>query len=291
MKLHVTCLALSLVTSLVGQVRGPELLSTYCMRCHGERRQKGKVRFDTLDTLSVSDRSALLARAREMVVTGDMPPKSKRRPTQAEVEQLVAWMNTHITGDAENELEEKLRYPHYGNLVDHERLFSGEIDEPAYTPARRWLVSPQIFRERVIDVFRVEERRRKNYVVRGFYGVTNPFLLPEHSGVRYYDVGRLDGGHLLVDADQREVDRGEAALRGAVEAPRQGRRSHRWSVEGPLVSAQDAGGVRRRSSSVDSPPTREEMKRAAVRRAVPLRAPSGGRRRPRSERERYRDVY
>ena len=27
--------------------------------------------------------------------------------------------------------------------------------------------------------------------------LTNPFLLPTHSGVRYYDTTTLDGGHLL----------------------------------------------------------------------------------------------
>jgi hypothetical protein len=31
-----------------------------------------------------------------------------------------------------------------------------------------------------------------------FYGVTNPIVLPDHSGVRYYDNATLDGGHLLI---------------------------------------------------------------------------------------------
>ncbi|MCA8980654.1 MAG: DUF1592 domain-containing protein, partial [Planctomycetes bacterium] len=33
---------------------------------------------------------------------------------------------------------------------------------------------------------------------RTFHGVTNPFLLNDHSGVRYYDTDALDGGDLLV---------------------------------------------------------------------------------------------
>ena len=28
--------------------------------------------------------------------------------------------------------------------------------------------------------------------------MTNPFVLPDHAGVRYYDLTALDGGHLLV---------------------------------------------------------------------------------------------
>ena len=35
----------------------------------------------------------------------------------------------------------------------------------------------------------------------GFYGVTNPFVLPDHSGVRDYDVSALNGGHLLIMLD------------------------------------------------------------------------------------------
>ena len=33
---------------------------------------------------------------------------------------------------------------------------------------------------------------------RSFYGVTIPVILPDHSGVRYYDTTTLDGGHLLM---------------------------------------------------------------------------------------------
>jgi hypothetical protein len=92
-----------------------------------------------------------------------------------------------------SKLEDKLRYPDYGNAVDHDLLFSGKIKAAAATPARRWLVSPQIFHERVLDVFGLEERERNTPL----YGVTNPFVLPEKSGVRYYDNDILSGGHLL----------------------------------------------------------------------------------------------
>lgn len=173
-------------------------LATYCGGCHGEKRQKGKVRFDQLDTLDPAARSDLLARAEEALEVGDMPPNGQPRPTPAETKDLLAWLRSRINPAAARKLRDKLRYPHYGNLVDHDELFAGDVEEPASTPARRWLVSPQIFRERVVDVFRLDERRRRNFVIRGFHGVTNPFLLPEHSGVRYYDNGALDGGHLLV---------------------------------------------------------------------------------------------
>ena len=53
------------------------------------------------------------------------------------------------------------------------------------------------------DVFNLEGREHDSYSKQGkqFYGVTNPFVLPDHSGVRYYDLSTLNGGHLLVMLD------------------------------------------------------------------------------------------
>ena len=86
-----------------------------------------------------------------------------------------------------------MKQPGYGNYVNHETLFSGAVKELPFSPVRRWLVSPQIFHERVNDVFLLEGRERQ----REFYGVTNPITLPDNSGVRYFDNGSIDGGHLL----------------------------------------------------------------------------------------------
>lgn len=94
-------------------------------------------------------------------------------------------------------IEDKLRYPDYGNYVDHNRLFSGTIKDKPYTPARRWLVSPQIFQDRVVDVFKPEDKAREK-IKHSLYGVTVPFVLPDRAGVRDYAITPLDGGHLLV---------------------------------------------------------------------------------------------
>ncbi len=175
-----------------------KLLNQYCIQCHGDKSQKGKVRFDTLSTLAAEARSELLGKAHEALHFGDMPPEDKPQPTEEQHRQLMAWLKAQMDPSAEAKLKDKLRYPDYGNLVEHELLFGGDIKDKPYTPARRLLVSPQIFNERVIDVFDLDERERQNFVIRGFTGVTNPFLLPEHPGVRYYDHESLNGGHLLV---------------------------------------------------------------------------------------------
>lgn len=174
---------------------GPRsVLETYCSSCHDEETQKGKVRLDELGSLDLKPKLELLNRMQEQLFLREMPPKKrKKQPSEEEREALAAWVSGELKKHGASKLEEKLRHPSYGNYVDHQKLFSGEIKAAAYTPARRWLVSPQIFRERVLDVFKLEGRERN----RALYGVTNPFLLPEHSGVRYYDSTALDGGHLL----------------------------------------------------------------------------------------------
>lgn len=174
------------------------LLSRYCVECHGETKQKGKVRFDTLGTLDAELRAELMDKAYEALEFEEMPPKDAAQPGAVDRQKLLDWLHGVTDGSGAEAVADKMRYPHYGNLVNHEQLFSGEDHGPAYTPARRWLVSPQIFHERVMDLFQLESRERENYATRSFYGVTNPFILTDHSGVRYYDLDALDGGHLLI---------------------------------------------------------------------------------------------
>lgn len=179
------------------------VLASRCMECHDDGSAEGEVRFDALTQLNLEERLELLNRAQDQLFTGLMPPEDAEQPTGDERTLLAGWLRNELRLHNASKLDDKLRYPDYGNYVDHDKLFSGEIKAKAYTSTRRWLVSPQIFHERVIDVFRLEGRERDEYSKRGrqFYGVTNPFILPDHSGVRYYDLTSLDGGHLLVMLD------------------------------------------------------------------------------------------
>ena len=171
------------------------VIERYCIDCHGANKQKGEVRFDKLADLSAAARVELLGVARELLELGEMPPEDAPQPSERELARLKKWLRSSV---AAPDLADKMRYPHYGNLVDHDELFSGATEQRAFTPARRWLVSPQIFHERVMDVFKLTGRDRDGKQHRGFVGVTNPFLLNDHSGVRYYDLEALDGGDLLV---------------------------------------------------------------------------------------------
>ncbi|MFT5109695.1 MAG: hypothetical protein ACI9UA_005345 [Pseudoalteromonas tetraodonis] len=175
--------------------RAAVILERYCYSCHDEDTQKGEIRLDILESQPLDAHLDLLNRMQEQLFLGEMPPEAKKKqPTEGEREVLANWISGELKKRNASQLEDKLRYPSYGNYVDHDKLFSGELKDKAYSPARRWLVSPQIFIERVADVFKLEARGRSPK----FYGVTNPIILPERSGIRYYDNTALDGGHLLV---------------------------------------------------------------------------------------------
>ena len=174
-------------------------LSQQCVSCHNADQAESGVRFDNLNDLKTPVRLALLNRAQDQVFFGLMPPDEADAHT-ADIASLAALMRHELRKQNASNLDEKLRDPTYGNFVDHNALFSGQINVPPYTPARRWLVSPEIFHERVNDVFKLVGRARQ----RKFYGVTNPIVLPEHSGVRYYDTTTLDGGHLLMMMNNAE---------------------------------------------------------------------------------------
>lgn len=173
------------------------LMKQHCAACHGPDKQKGDVRFDQLDTMNEVDRNELMNLAHEAVHFEDMPPDDEPQPTDEERKVILSYLSGQVGQEANKALKEKLRYPKYGNLVDHDDLFSGEIKAAAYTPARRWLVHPNIFINRVLDVFEFEGSERSSGKFSRVNGFTNPFVLPDTSGVSDYDTRMLTGGHLI----------------------------------------------------------------------------------------------
>jgi hypothetical protein len=79
----------------------------------------------------------LLNRAQDQLFFGLMPPDDAEQPSEAELALLAGWLRGELRRHNASKLDDKLRYPDYGNYVDHEALFSGEIKEKSYSPARR----------------------------------------------------------------------------------------------------------------------------------------------------------
>ena len=187
--------AICIATQLNAELTRPsDILKRYCLDCHDADVQKGKIRLDNIGRLSQEERLSLFNKMQEQLFFREMPPQKKQQPTTKERKTLSKAVSVFLDKYDASTLKDKLRYPDYGNYIDHSLLFSNKTSQKAYTPARRWLVSPQIFQERVADIFQLQGRDR----LRKFYGVTNPFVLNENSGVRYYDNSTLSGGHLLV---------------------------------------------------------------------------------------------
>ena len=193
------------------------LIENYCVSCHEDGTTKGDVRLDNLASLPLEARLDLLNRMAEQIFIGEMPPKKKKQPTEAERSLLTEWIGQELRKHNASKLEDKLRKPEYGNVVDHEKLFSGKYkDLPGFTPDRRWLISEFIFDakfNRLLGVNKTQVRNGKRQPIIGGsarpfmrINITNPFLLPTHSGVRYYDTTTLDGGHFLtMVANARET--------------------------------------------------------------------------------------
>lgn len=171
------------------------VVQKYCADCHGAKDPEGGVSFAALSKLNLAARLQLLNTTQDQLFFRLMPPADADQPGIAEMAALADWVRTELRAHNASKLDDHLPYPDAGNYVDHASLFDGSNTEKAYTPARRWLVSPQIFQERVLDVFQLDGRGRGGHQ---FFGVANPFVLPDHAGVRYYDLTGLDGSHLLV---------------------------------------------------------------------------------------------
>lgn len=181
------------------------LLNTHCVACHGPDSQEGDVRLDTLATLEPDARLDLLNTMHEVIRFEQMPPEGEPQPTDAERQRLEAWIAAAVSSAGPSKLEEKLLRPDYGNRIDHDQLFSGKYAHlPGFTYDRRWLISEYIFDakfNRILEFkpsLTIDGTRQQivGYNNRGII-LTNPFLLPTNTGVRYYANETLNGGHLL----------------------------------------------------------------------------------------------
>ena len=193
------------------------ILKRYCTTCHGATKQEGEVRLDELLSIDPVKRQTLFANLQNKLSLREMPPAESKQPSDNERRVLSEWLNSKLTGNSANALTEKLQRFEYGNVVNHDNLFSGmHIDSPGFTPDRRWLISEFIFNEKINRLLNYAPTRTiygDNYAVYGDSGVhwspktergnkfrrtiTNPFLLPENVGVRYSAHPGLTTGHLL----------------------------------------------------------------------------------------------
>ena len=143
-------------------------IQTYCISCHGEETQKGKIRLDHLSA-NMEDRkeAELWVRSLEAIEFGEMPSdKANKFPTKAEARLVQKWIAQSLAR-AGLKVEDKADKEGYGNLVPHDLLFSpAESKRVVDAAARLWRISPKALAN----------------TVRGARIVSNPFALDKPHG-------------------------------------------------------------------------------------------------------------
>ena len=123
-------------------------LTQNCIRCHGEKKQKGKLALHEVPIdFANSKTSELWLAILEQLTAADMPPPDEdRQPGVSERNAAIEWIDRQLlTAGSGDAYRKKLLAPEYGNWVNHEKLFSGEIKTPPFSPARIWRFSTEIF--------------------------------------------------------------------------------------------------------------------------------------------------
>ena len=73
------------------------IVETYCFECHGEEKQKGDMRLDTLHWNMINVRDAeRWHSALNVINLGEMPPKKKAQLKDGERRQLVNWLSDNL---------------------------------------------------------------------------------------------------------------------------------------------------------------------------------------------------
>ena len=86
-------------------------LDTYCIKCHGEKKQKGQVRFDNINwEITDNDTAQRWQDVLDQLNSGDMPPEDKKQPTHEELQKTLATL-THSVDQARIALEN-----HHGEI-------------------------------------------------------------------------------------------------------------------------------------------------------------------------------
>ena len=208
------------------QRRVKTFLSQHCVSCHGEDLPEGDLPLhDVPFDLTNGETSKTWQRVVEQVLFKEMPPAdSGTAPSANDRAAFVSSIEAELTKVGRGlSLDEKMVRPEFGNLVDHEKLFSGEVQEKPYTPARLWRQRPDIYRriwgrqygrkhwfsvkiggtQRNGDLYTVKRGPQKGKAISGRYFADERFANPFYEYV-YHASGFTD--YATIVADQASLE-------------------------------------------------------------------------------------
>ncbi|MFN7841043.1 MAG: c-type cytochrome domain-containing protein, partial [Pirellula sp.] len=151
-------------------------LNKYCADCHGESSNESGVVLSSIsfDLASGHDMELWNTVLRQLHLE-EMPPTESEQPEQHERDAVMLWINTELKKSGNvSDLYAKLESPSFGNYVNHEKLFSGEITAEPFSPARLWRTSPEVF-----------ENVKSNYG-KAAQDFRQPFPLEDKVGIKDY---------------------------------------------------------------------------------------------------------
>ena len=122
-------------------------LKKHCISCHAAKDPSGDFSLVTVSSdFQANSSSDHWLRVLDQLVFRNMPPEDEQQPTPLEIAEVTRWINKGLQAAGKGDVyRKKLLAPEYGNWVNHEQLFSGNIQTLPYSPSRLWRFSPEIF--------------------------------------------------------------------------------------------------------------------------------------------------
>ena len=122
-------------------------LDTYCLKCHDNETQKGKLSLEGIRPTMTEGALETWRVVQEQLRFADMPPAKKKQPKPAERAAVLAWIRGELlkTQEPGALAEEKLTQPQFGNYVDHTALFGKRRSHVTPAPPRLWRLRPAIY--------------------------------------------------------------------------------------------------------------------------------------------------
>jgi hypothetical protein len=122
-------------------------VNEHCAECHDEETTKGDVQLDNLSgAMNSAANAGIWLKVLDELQADLMPPQKKDRPEHRARTEVIRWIESRLEQTGHGEAyRAKLLLPEYGNWVDHDSLFNGDITTPPSSPSRLWRLSPDIY--------------------------------------------------------------------------------------------------------------------------------------------------
>ena len=114
-----------------------DYLKRHCVDCHGATKPPAGISLVGMKPVSNSN-AKTWQRILAQIATGEMPPRDQPKPDIRKREAVIAALSKALKNAGIDSAAPNGSQPAEGNLIDHDRLFSGHHTGPASSPPRFW---------------------------------------------------------------------------------------------------------------------------------------------------------